>query len=168
MRDDQVSMRPSLRDSVDSRQRLPVTAIRKTVDMPRPKDMPADLDTVGKRVRWWRMHRGFDRKDFAKQCSMSITALSDLELDRTKKGTSLHLIAAKLRLNPHYLQSNKGEPEAEFAQDAPPDADAWPFEDVPKSRLERLNRIERKYAETRLQEALAEIEAERRRAKKQG
>lgn len=168
MREAHVVMPNSIRESVLYSQRLPVTVVRKNVAMPRPKEMPPDLDTVGKRVRWWREHRGVERKAFAKQCGMSPTALSDLELDRTKKGTNLHIIAARLRLNAHYLETGKGEPEAEFAQDAPPEPFQWPFEGIPRTKLERLNRIERAYAETRLQEALLEIEAERRRAKKTG
>lgn len=128
--------------------------------------MPSSLDTVGKRVRWWREYRKLSRKDVAKACSMSPTALSDLELDRTSKGTSLHLIAAKLRLSAHYLETGKGEPEAEFAQEAPTDA-VWPFPAVPLHRFDKLNLIERSYAETKLLEALQEIEAERRKAKRQ-
>lgn len=97
---------------------------------------------------------------------MSTTALSDLELDRTKKGGSLHLIAAHLRLNPHYLQTGKGEPEAEFVQEPPVQEAAWPLPSVPRHRIDKLNPIERSYAEAALLTALAEIEAERRKAKK--
>ena len=128
--------------------------------------MPSGLDTIGKRVRWWRDYRGYGRKDLAQLCHMSATALSDLELDRTKKGSYLHLIAAQLRLNPHYLETGKGEPESEYAQDAPPEPPAWPFAAVTRTQLDKLNPIERKYAETALQQAIAEIEAERRKARK--
>lgn len=99
---------------------------------------------------------------------LSYTALADLENDRSKTGKKLHLIAAKLRLNAHYLETDKGEPEAEYAQEAPPEPQAWPFEGISPEQLEHLNPIERKYAEVRLQEALSEIEAERRRARKAG
>lgn len=162
-----VVMRPSIRESVELSQRLPVTAIRKTIGMPRPKEMPNDLSTIGKRVRWWREYRKLERVELAQLCGMSPTALSDLELDRTKQGRYLHVIAANLHLNPHYLQKGKGEPEAEFVQEAPQEP-AWPFPGIARTRLEKLNTIERSYAETKLAEALGEIEAERRKSKKAG
>jgi transcriptional regulator with XRE-family HTH domain len=158
-------MSRSLRESVGVRQRQSVQGFRENSPMPRPKEMPTDLDTVGKRVRWWREHKKIGQKDLAKQCSMAWSTLSDLENDRQGGSRKLHLIAAKLALNPHYLETGKGEPEAEFAQEAPIEP-IWPFPDVPKHKLEKLNMIERKYAETRLLEALAEIEAERRKSKK--
>lgn len=167
IRDAHVVMQPSIRESVEICQRLPVTAIRKTMSMPRPKEMPNDLSTIGKRVRWWREYRKLERKELAQLCGMSPTALSDLELDRTRKGSYLHVIAANLRLNPHYLQRGKGEPEAEFVQEAPAEP-TWPFVAIPRTKLEKLNAIERSYAESKLSEALAEIEAERRKSRKAG
>ena len=166
MRDAHVVMLPSLRLPVDSSQRRPVTGVRENERMPRPKEMPSNLDTIGKRVRWWREHRKIERKTLAKSCGMSVTALSDLELDRTGKGSFLHVIAANLRLNPHYLQTGKGEPEAEFVQEPPAQESAWPLPGVPRHRVDKLNPIERSYAESALLNALAEIEAERRKAKK--
>lgn len=166
IRDAHVVMRPSLRVPVELSQRRPVTGVRENCGMPRPKEMPSNLDTIGKRVRWWRGYRKIDRKSLAKLCGMSTTALSDLELDRTEKGSFLHVIAANLRLNPHYLQTGKGEPEAEHAQEPPAQEAAWPLPGVPRHRVEKLNPIERSYAESALLTALAEIEAERRKAKK--
>jgi transcriptional regulator with XRE-family HTH domain len=168
IRDDQVDMHPTLRESVTPRQRLSVMEVRDNQDMPRPKDMPADLDSapVGKRVRWWREHKKISRQKLAKQASMAETTLSDLENCRQEGSRKLHLIAAALGLNPHYLETGKGEPEAAHAQEPPPEAPAWPFPGVSKSQFDKLNMIERKYAETRLMEALAEIEAERRKGKR--
>lgn len=163
-----VAIDPSIRESVHPRQRRPVTAFRENDGMPRPKEMPSGLDTIGKRVRWWRVHRGHGRKEFAQLCRMSVTALSDLELDRTKKGSSLHLIAAQLRLNAYYLETGKGEPESEYAQEAPAEPPAWPFAGVTRTQIDKLNPIERKYAEVALQQALSDIETERRKAKKTG
>lgn len=99
---------------------------------------------------------------------MSYSGLADLENERTEASKKLHIIAARLRLNAHYLETDKGEPEAEYAQEPPAVDVSWPFHDIPRSRLERLNMIERKYAETKLQEALDDIEAERRKSKKAG
>lgn len=160
-------MPPTLRDSVPTSQRLPVAAFRENGSMPRPPNMPADLDSVGKRVRWWRDHRKMDRKELAKSARMAVTTLADLENGYQDGSRKLHLIAAALRLNAHYLETGKGEPEAEYAQEAPPEA-SWPFENVPRSKLDRLNLIERRYLEDRVLDALSDIETERRKSKRTG
>jgi len=159
-----VCMRPSLRCTVDDSQRLPVTALRDNPGMPRPPEMPKDLDTIGKRVRWWReKKRQMSRAKLAKAVGYkSVSGLSDLELGESNASEKLHLIAAVLGLNPHYLETGNGEPEAAFPQDPPPSPDEWPFPAVPRARLRKLSKIERNYAETKLLEALAEIESERR------
>lgn len=126
------------------------------------------LETVGSRVRWWREFRKRDRKELAKKVGMAETTLSDLENERQHGSRKLHLIAAELRLNPHYLETGKGEPEAEFQQEPPKESTPWPFESIAPQKLERLNRIERAYLEQRLQEALGDIETERRKSKKAG
>lgn len=159
MREDHVAMRPSLRHAVDNSQRQPVTEFRNNYGMPRPPGLPK-CTTIGQRVRWWREHRGVSRKDLAKAVSLGYSTLADLENDEQDTTSKLHLIAAQLRLNPHYLETDRGEPEAEFEQAGPPADDLWPFARIPRRRLEKLNRIERKYAEDRLLEVLAEIEAE--------
>jgi len=168
MRDAQVVMSPSvLRHAVESRRRLPVTDIRENVVMPRPPGLPK-FDTLGPRIRWWREHRKFKRADFAKLVGMSYSGFADLENDRSQESKKLHLIAAKLKLNPYYLETDKGEPEAEFAQDPPAEAQEWPFESISQSKLTKLNTVERSYLETKMHEAFAVIEAERRKAKKTG
>src|SRR6185503_11859115 len=155
-------MPPSLRPTVDSRQRLPVTAVRNNYDMPRPPEMPKNLDTVGKRVRWWREFNKIKRGALAKRVGYSYSGLSDFELDESGASEKLHLIAAELKLNPHYHETGDGEPEATHPQDPPPPDNEWPFPSIARSRLKRLNKIERSYLETELLKALAEIEAERR------
>lgn len=157
-----VAMRSSLRLAVDHSQRLPVTEFRENYGMPKPVDMPGNLKKIGQRVRWWRDYRKISRRDLAKKVGYSYSGLSDLELGESTASEKLHLIAAELGLNPHYLETGDGEPEAGFPQEPPPPADDWPFPAISKSRFRRLNRIERSYAETKLLEALAEIEAERR------
>ena len=168
MRDAHVVMGPSIRNPEVICQRKADTAVRNNGFMPRPKDLPSNLLTVGQRVRWWRQHRRISQGQFAKDVGISQGTLSDLENDRQAGSGKLHLMAAKLGLNAHYLEFGKGEPEAEYAQEAPPEAPEWPFEGIQPGRLAKLNMIERKYAEMKLQEALAEIEAERRKAKKIG
>lgn len=168
-RDAHVVMCSSLREPVDYSQRPPVTVLRDNVWMPRPKEMPADLDSIGRRVRWWREYRKISRPKLAKLCGMgNASTLSDLELDRTGKGGFLHLIAVHLKLNSQYLQTGKGEPEADVAQEPPPDDLAWPFDPSLRPRLSKLTRIEHKYLEMKLQEVLEEIETERRKTKKSG
>lgn len=125
--------------------------------------MPKDLHTIGQRVRWWRERRKVSRAKLARLVGYkSVSGLSDLELGESNASEKLHLIAAHLGLNPHYIQTGEGEPESAFPQEPPPAGDEWPFPAVPKSRLRRLTKIERSYAETKLLEALAEIESERR------
>lgn len=168
MRDAHVVMGPSvLRPAVESTQRPSVTEVRENVVMPRPQGLPK-FDTLGPRIRWWREYRKFKRAEFAKLVGMSYSGLADLENDRSRENKKLHLIAAKLKLNAYYLETDKGEPEAEFAQEPPAPVPEWPFRAVPLDKLNKLNVIERSYAETKLLEALADIDAERRKAKKNG
>lgn len=163
----QLVMPPSVREPVPSRQRLPVTAFRENGDMPRPPQMPHDLDSVGKRVRWWREYRKLTRRELAKAARMAPTTLGDLENDYQDGSRKLHLIAAALRLNPHYLETGKGEPESEYTQEAPPEG-SWPFDNVPRSKIDKLNMIERRYLEDRLLDALSDIDTERRKSKRTG
>jgi transcriptional regulator with XRE-family HTH domain len=134
--------------------------------MPRPKDMPKEIDLgpPGARIRWWRKYRKLSIRDLASACGMGISTLTDLELGRTERGSYLHLIAAKLRLNAHYIETGKGEPESEYSQEPPAD-ESWPLPGIPRSEIAGLNPVERKYAEVALLEALETIRKERRKAK---
>lgn len=166
IRDDHVFMVPNIRAPVTRSQRHHVTVFRDNQDMPRP-DTLTKLSHIGERVRWWRKYRGLTIEQLAKKARMTVSTLSDFERGRQKTTSQLHLIAAELRLNAHYLETDKGEPEAGFSQE-PPEELEWPFPAVPQHKLTRmkLNRFERAYAETVLAAALAEIEAERRQLKK--
>lgn len=165
MRDAHVIMEPILREPVDSCQRLSVTELRDNDVMPRPPAMPKTFPNIGARVRWWRGYRKMSRARLAKDCGMSTTALSDLELNRTEQGNSLHLIAARLGLNPIWLQAEKGDPESGEPAKASED-ELWPFPDIPPHQVGDLDRIELKYAQTALQEALEDIRQARRKPKK--
>lgn len=165
MREDHLDIAPSLREPVALRQRSSVTTVRETMSMPRPKDMPHDLTTKGQRVRWWREHRKLTRQELAKAAGLSYSGLADFENDRQNGTRKLHLIAAKLRLNAHYLETGKGEPESEYAQE-PPNELHWPFETITPARFDRLSMVERRYAEDRLLEVLGDIEVERRKTKR--
>lgn len=154
-------MPSSLRATVESRQRLPVTGFRKNQRVPRPPEMPKDLRTVGARVRWWREYRKMSRPALAKKVNYSYSGLADLENDESTASEKLHLIAAELRLKAHYLETGLGEPEEAFPQDAAPEAD-WMFSGIARVRLRNLTKIEKAYIQQKLDEALLEIEAERK------
>lgn len=170
MRMDHVVMAPRVREPEVWCQRAPVSMVRNNGDMPRPSRMPSDLNTVGQRVKWWREWRGLEQVALAKASKIAPSTLSDLENDRQTGSRKLHLIAAALRLNAHYLESGKGEPESEYAQEAPQEPTTWPFAAVTSAQLDKLklNLIERSYVESKLREALDAIEAERRKARKAG
>lgn len=119
-------------------------------------------------MKWWRKHRGIARKDLAATVGYSVSGLADLENGNSQGSEKLHLIAAELRLNPHYLESDDGEPEADHPQEAPPIAEEWPFPKVAREQLKNLTTVERKFAEMQLLEALSEIEQARRQGKKTG
>lgn len=167
IRDDQVDIGSRLRPAVDISQRLAVTEIRNNLGMPRPPDLPK-FKSIGPRVKWWRKHRGIARKDLAATVGYSVSGLADLENGNSQGSEKLHLIAAELRLNPHYLESDDGEPEADHPQEAPPIAEEWPFPKVAREQLKNLTTVERKFAEMQLLEALSEIEQARRQGKKTG
>lgn len=157
-------MAPSVRKSEAPRQRIPDTAIRNNMKMPRPPHLPTTLITIGQRVRWWRNYRKLKQSELAKAVGISPSTLSDLESDRQGGSGKLHLIAAKLGLNAHYIETGRGEPESEFTQEPPAEVPSWPFHAIPQGKLSRLNKIELSYIENKVQEALAEIEQERRKA----
>lgn len=162
-------MQPSLRSDVITSQRLGVTVFRENTGMPRPPEMPKDLDTPGKRCKWWRKYRqatedrkAFQQGAFAKSIGMSQGALSDFENGHSEATEFLHLICARLRLNPHYVDNGKGEPESSFPQEPPKEDEQWPFSAVSIGRISKLNPIELHYAESRLLLAIQEIEKSRR------
>jgi transcriptional regulator with XRE-family HTH domain len=167
MRTAHVVMPSSLLPAVDSSQLQAVTEVRHNGGMARPLNLPR-FTSIGQRVRWWREHRGISRSEFAKKVPMPYSTLSELELDRSQKSMYTHLIAAALRLNPHYLETDQGEPEANSPQEPPPKESPWPFDKVSRAMLSGLSRVERSHAEAKLLEALAEIQQERRQAKRSG
>lgn len=164
MRDDHVSMRSSVRDSVAARQRHPVTVFRQNHVM-RPSQ---SLPSIGARVRYWREKRGLSPSDLAEKTGAGrASTITDLESGRTKKGTFLGKIAQVLRLRLDYLEHDEGEPELQAGTaPAPQESPHWPFSAVPLSELGALNKIERSYLESKMLEALADIKSVRRHNKK--
>lgn len=85
----------------------------------------APADTLGRRLKWWRIHRGMSQEALADAVSragwpLTKSFISLLERDRTDASVrSLRAIAAALGLNIHYLVTGQGEP---FAEGAAPEA----------------------------------------------
>lgn len=162
MREAQVFIRPNVRHTVLQSQRLPVTEFRENSGMPKPPGMPDHRHSLGERISFWRGKRGLTQKQMAKAVGYSVGALSDLENNRSKRSEKLHLIAAKLRLNAHYLEDGNGEPEAEYPQDPPPEKEEWPFPAVPPAKIKKYGKVARAYIETQIIRAINDIEAEKR------
>jgi transcriptional regulator with XRE-family HTH domain len=163
MRDAQdITMSRNIRQPVEISQRLPVTEFRENTPMPKPPGMPGPESTVGARVRFWRVYRKMSRATLCKATGYSSSGLSDLELGRSGGSERLHLIAAALKLNPHYLEDGRGEPEVGYPQDPPPEPEEWPFPAVSRAKIKKYTKIQRSYLETQLIQAMNEVEAERR------
>lgn len=166
MRVDQVDIARDLTAARKFSQRLPVTEFRQTRGMARPPDLPK-FDTIGGRVKWWRIRRGIKPKEFAKLTQQSYTALTDLESGRSKDSERLDLIALHLKVNPVYLRTDKGDPEAP----APAVAELaeWPLDNALLGQLRDLDEIEQSYLAKKITEALLTIENARgRRSQKRG
>lgn len=140
-------------------QRLPVTEFRHTDHMPRPIDLPA-FNAIGARVRYWREKRKISRKDLAKRTKQSYSALSDLENGNSLDSERLDLLALELRLNPVYLRTDKGDPEAPAHPSGP---EATPSSWLGQVHALELDEIEETYLAAQVQQALQTIENARNR-----
>jgi transcriptional regulator with XRE-family HTH domain len=160
-----VLIESSLRDSVDEGQRHPVTEFRQNGDMAKPPGFEHIRDTPGDRVRFWREYRKVSRAELADAVGCGVSTISDLELNRTQKGTYLGPIAQFLRISLKYVESGKGEPERVDQVDAsqPPDEETLPLSKSIRSRLAKLNpsKVERSHLEAALMAALEDIEDDR-------
>lgn len=165
MRDAHEFMAPNIRPAVQISQRLPVTEFRKNGDMPRPVDMPSDLDTPGKRIAWWRKHRGKTLAQVGAKAKCSTGALNDFERGRSQRFEQLHLVCAYLKLNAFYVDSGRGEPELEYEQE-PAGDEIWPLPGVKAERVAKLDPISKELAAYKFNEILEEIELERRRQRR--
>lgn len=163
MRDAHVVMGTTLRKSVISCQRQPVTEFRETSGMPRPLGLPR-FATLGPRIRWWREYRNLDRRDFARTVGIPYSTFADLENDRAKSTKKLRKIASELGLRIEYLETDEGEPEVVSA----PGPSEWPLPGIPRERLEKLTRTERELLAFKLRDILIDIEADRPPGRKTG
>jgi transcriptional regulator with XRE-family HTH domain len=135
--------------------------------MPRPAELPK-LETIGARIKWWREYRGMGRKELAKLTHQAYSTLADLESGRSSQSEKLDLVAAHLKLNPFYLRTDKGDPEATVATAEPPVSD-WPLDRSLLAQVRDLDDIEMVYFAIQAKEALQNIEnARNRKYKKRG
>jgi phage repressor protein C with HTH and peptisase S24 domain len=81
------------------------------------------MDTVGERIRTEREKQGVSRAELARSARIAVTTLSDLELGFSKSTTALHLIAARLGLQPDWLATGKGR---KFAATPADQEGEWP------------------------------------------
>lgn len=165
MREDQVIMAASIRNTDILCNRHSATEFRKNVGMARPTDLPT-FDSIGARVRWWRRYRGLSQAQLAAKADISQSTLSGLENEEQVSSTKLNRLAEALQVNAHYLETDEGDPEpigqlrtSTQAGQLPP---WWPFKSIGKADLAGLNEVERSYAETQLAQALAMISSLRR------
>lgn len=152
----------SLRDTVTETQRHPITTLRESMDMARPPDLPK-FDELGARIAYWRKKRGWDRRDLAKRAKIPYSTLAGIEKGSQKSATKVPQIAAALGLNPLYLNTDKGDPEA----GAPPELLDWPFP-FAREELNDFDPNELELAGMKLQVILEDIRKKRpnRRAKR--
>ena len=106
MRDAQVVMLSSLRDSVDKDQRHSVTEFR----------LNGRMATVGNRIKALRAKRGMSRQQLADLAGIAYSTLAGIEDDAQKSSTKLHAIARALETSAEYLAGeNPSEDRADIS-----------------------------------------------------
>lgn len=128
----------------------------------RPPNLPV-IPTLGKRIVYWREQRKLTRSQLAKLAKMPYSTLAGIESDDQEGSTRLTQIAAALRINPHYLATDRGDPE-DLTVAAPAENTDWPFP-FDRSELAELDPIELELATLKFQKVLEDIRAKRPRQK---
>jgi transcriptional regulator with XRE-family HTH domain len=81
--------------------------------------VPPKFESFGERLRWWRIHRGYQRQGkFAEAVKLGQGSLSDME--NNKIGVSAETLlrfADALGLRPQYLLTGEGPPEGKNFQE---------------------------------------------------
>lgn len=157
MRDDHVTMRPTLRHPVTETQRHPVTVFRQNGRMAKNAYGQRFL-TLGDRVTHWRKKRGMKRRELADKAGLPYSSLSEIEQNRQEKSAHTPMIAKALRINAVYLSTDEGDPEDLSVP--MPEPSSWPLSfDV--ERFLALNDIERELAEVQFLRAIEKIESQK-------
>ena len=92
---------------------------------------------------------------------MPYSTLAEIESNEQKSSTKITQIAAALRVNPHYLNTDKGDPEDLTATPIEQD---WPFP-FDRAELQDLDDIELELAGMKLQKIIEEIRSKRSKSK---
>lgn len=167
-------MEPSLRDPINALQgglRHPITefrdnsgvkrpAVEKTVEAAYQDSVPGKHSSMGERIVYWRLKKGWSRNKLAEKTGIPPSTIAGIENDDQKGSTETSKIAVQLEVNPEYLQTGLGDPKA-LVVVAEPEL-VWPFKFKP-SRVTDLGPNERKLFEIEVGKALRRIERNSRR-----
>jgi len=151
IRDAHVSMARTLRHSVITSQRHSVTGIRSNGRV-----------TIGDRVKEWREKRKMTVEHLAQRVGLRPSTIYDLERGDSKSTKKLHVIAAVLRVNVHYLEAGKGSPEDMTAPDQPMQS-GWPFK-FDRARFDNLSAKDRGTIEATVLALVEQLEKSRSRS----
>lgn len=149
---------PSVRDVVDQGQRPErsiVSAFRFNLGMD-SKELD-QLDTLGKRLRFWRKKRGFSAPVLAERAGIRKTTLYGLENGGQLSSGSLGLLAEILRIRSKYLTTGQGT--AEVGTPEPSQEWPWTFD---KRRLNGLTEIEFELLNLTVLHKLEQLETKKR------
>lgn len=97
--------------------------------------------------------------ELAKKAHLAPTTLYDLERGDSDSTTKLHLIAAALQINVHWLETGRGEPESDVASTSG-EGDGWPFK-FDRSRYDDLEPQQRAIIESAVLAMVDQMEAPR-------
>jgi transcriptional regulator with XRE-family HTH domain len=132
-------------------QRHSVTEIRSNVRV-----------TIGDRVKEWREKRKMTVEHLAQRVGLRPSTIYDLERGDSKSTKKLHVIAAVLRVNVHYLETNKGPPEDMTAPEHHAQQDGWPFK-FDRGRFDNLPPKDRRAIEAAVLAFVEQLENSRSR-----
>lgn len=104
------------------------------------------------------------RPQLAKLSKVPYSTLAEIENNEQKTTTKITQIAGALRLNPHYLATDKGNPEDLTATPADGERLDWPIP-IDRSEFQDLDEIELELVGLKLQKIIDEIRAKRTRHK---
>jgi len=141
-------------------QRQSVTGLRFNAAMPSASKELEALNSVGKRVKYWRLRRNMSRKELALLVPMPVTTLSWLEDEGQMTTKKSRQIAEALGINLVYLETGKGEPE-DLTPRIEPEKLPLAIDPRYEPLLKNLNSVERQFVEMKLNAVLGEIAAAR-------
>jgi transcriptional regulator with XRE-family HTH domain len=159
-----VLMGGSLRDTVSECKRHPVTEFHDNDAMQKAVGYPK-TGHLGERLKWWREHRHFSRKQLVAESGVPYSTIAEIENEEQHSSTKVTQLAAALRINPHYLNTGLGDPE-DLAPvvNAMPSLDPLPGFDL--TSIDDFDPNERELLALRMAKTAEEIRARRQPQKK--